>query len=64
MKLPQDGWMPDGIDDKKALEAFRRQNFAKIVEKYAKLGFTDTDMQDMLSMSNGTFYNMKKSVRE
>ena len=59
IKLTQDGWMPDGIDDEEALEAFRRQNFAKIVEQYARLGFTNADMQKMLNVSNGKFYELK-----
>lgn len=64
IKLTPDGWMPDGIGDKEALEDFRRQNFAKIVEQYARLGFTDADMQDMLNISNGNFYALKKAVKE
>ena len=64
IKLTQDGWMPDGIDGKEALEAFRRQNFAKIVKQYARLEFTDTDMQAMLNISNGNFYALKKDLKE
>ena len=59
IRLTKDGWMPDGIDGKEALEAFCRQNFAKIVEQYARLGFTDADMQKMLNVSNGKFYELK-----
>jgi len=59
IKLTPNGWMPDGIDDEEALEAFRRQNFAKIVEQYARLGFTNADMQKMLNVSNGKFYELK-----
>ena len=63
IKLTEDGWMPEGIDDEEALEAFRRQNFAKIVEQYARLGFTYTDMQTMLNISNGNFYALKKDLK-
>lgn len=64
IKLTEDGWMPEGIDGKEALEAFRRQNFARSVKQYARLGFSDADMQVMLNISNGTFYALKKSAGE
>lgn len=64
IRLTKDGWMPDGIEDKEALEAFRRENFTKIVEQYARLEFKDADMQKMLNIGNSSFYEWKKAVKE
>ena len=64
IRLTKDGWMPDGIEDKEELEAFRRENFTKIVEQYARLEFKDADMQKMLNIGNSSFYEWKKTDKE
>ena len=64
IRLTKTGWMPEGIGDKAALDAMRKQNFDAIVARYRDLEFNDSDMREMLAVANGTFYNRKKPAEE